>query len=234
MRLDAAVLAPSAATGGLPVRVSVHGDRNYESEDMLAYESGYRVDLGRVSVDVAAFYNSYTNLLSAEPSAPSIEVTGDQVHVVAPLVAANKISGATYGTELFAEWRPASMLKLNGSYTLLRMDIDRDADSLDVSTPDPAGASPRHQYSMRSSLDITRTVQQDLIWRYVGGLHGLAIPGYYSLDARLGWAPTTYLNLAISGQNLTNNAHLEFRPDFVATTPTVVKRTLQVTAKWMF
>jgi iron complex outermembrane receptor protein len=126
------------------------------------------------------------------------------------------------------------MLKLNGSYTLLRMDIDRDPDSLDVSTPDPAGVSPRHQYSVRSSLDITRTVQQDLIWRYVGGLHGLAIPGYYSLDARLGWSPTTHLNLAVSGQNLTNNAHLEFRPDFIATTPTVVKRTLQVTAKWMF
>ena len=78
MRLDAAVLPPSAASGGLPVRVSVHGDRNFESEDMVAYESGYRVNLGRVSFDVAGFHNSYANLLSAEPSAPFVEFAGDQ------------------------------------------------------------------------------------------------------------------------------------------------------------
>ena len=126
------------------------------------------------------------------------------------------------------------MFKLNGAYTFLRMDIDRDADSLDMSSPDPAGASPRHQFSVRSAFDITRTVQQDLTWRYVGGLDGLAVPSYYSLDAHLGWAPTTRLNLVVSGQNLTNNEHLEFRPDFIATTPTVVKRTFQVTAEWMF
>jgi len=235
MRLDALVLPPSVETGGLPVRVSVHGDRNFNSEDLLAYESGYRVNLGRaLSVDVAAFYNSYTDLLSAEPAAPSVDFSRESVHLVAPLVAANKMSGATYGSELFAEWRPAPVFKLSGAYTFLRMDIHRDADSLDASSPDPEGASPRHQFSVRSAVDLPKNLEQDVTWRYVGALDGLMIPGYYSLDAHLGWSPTARLNLSIGGQNLTNNQHLEFRPDFIATTPTVMKRTFQVSARWTF
>jgi iron complex outermembrane receptor protein len=234
MRLDAVVIEPSEATGGLPVRVSVFGDRNFTSEAMVAYESGYRVNLGRLSVDVAAFYNSYTHLLSAEPAAPILEMSGPAIYLTAPLVAANKMSGATYGTELFAEWRPISAFRLNGAYTFLRMDIHRNADSLDVSSPDPDGASPRRQYSVRSSIDFARNIQQDVIWRHVDALHGLAVPGYDVLDARLGWTPMPYLTLSIAGQNLTNNEHIEFRPDFIATTPTVVKRTYHVSARWMF
>jgi outer membrane receptor protein involved in Fe transport len=87
---------------------------------------------------------------------------------------------------------------------------------------------------MRSAIDLTRTIQQDFTWRYVGGLDGLAVPSYYSLDAHLGWAPSKHLNLSIGAQNLTDNQHLEFRPDFIATAPTVVKRTYQLTARWAF
>jgi iron complex outermembrane receptor protein len=235
MRLDAVVLPPSPATGGLPVRVSVHGDRSFESEDLVAYESGYRVNLGgAVSFDVAAFYNSYADLLSAEPIAPSVDFSRPPIHIVAPLVAANKMGGATYGSELFTEWRPMSAFKMSGAYTFLKMDIDRDADSLDLTSPDPDGASPRHQFSMRSAIDLPKNLQQDVIWRYVGALDGLMIPSYYSLDAHLGWAPTRHLHVSIGGQNLTDNRHLEFRPDFIATTPTVVRRTYQLTARWTF
>ena len=235
MWLDAAVLPPSADTGGLPVRVSVLGDRNFESEDLLAYETGYRVNLGRtVSLDVAAFYNSYTDLLSAEPAMPIVDLETGPVHIVAPLVAANKTSGATYGSELFAEWKPVSAFKMTGAYTFLRMDIHRDADSLDMSSPDPEGASPRHQVSVRSAIDLPKNFQQDVTWRYVGRLVGLAIPNYHSLDARFGWSPTPRLNFSISGQNLTDNQHLEFRPDFIATAPTLVKRTFHLTARWTF
>ena len=234
MSLDVAVLQPSAETFGLPVRVSVFGDRQFKSEDMLAYEGGYRVNLGHLSFDLATFYNDYSNLLSAEPKAPTVDVTGAIMHLSAPLIASNKISGATYGSELFAEWRALSALKLSGAYTYLRMDIHRDADSLDVATPDPAGMSPKHQYSVRSALDLGHNLQQDISWRYVDSLSGLAVPSYYSLDARIGWTPVTHLNLSVAGQNLTNNAHIEFRPDFITTTPTVVKRTFQVIARWTF
>ncbi len=187
-----------------------------------------------MSVDLAGFYNSYDDLLSAEPGVPYLAESDQGFHLLAPLVAGNKAGGATWGSEVLAEWRPTSAFKMSSAYTFLRMDIDRDADSLDSTSSDPQGASPRHRLTVRSMFDLSRTVQQDVIWRYVGALDGLGVPSYASLDARLGWAITPKWNLAIAGQNLTNNKHLEFRPDFIATTPTLVRRTVQVTARVTF
>jgi iron complex outermembrane recepter protein len=228
------VLPPSEASGGLPLGISVHGDQDFDAEYLLAYETGYRVKLGgSLSFDIAGFYNSYTNLLSAEPAVPTLDMSSP-IHVVLPLVAANKKSGATYGSELFAEWRPAPVLRINAGYTFLRMDIHSNADSMDVSSPDPDGASPRHQFSLRSAIDLPGNFQQDVTWRYVGRLAGLNVPSYHSLDANLGWFPTSHLFLSIGGHNLTNNRRIEFTPDFITTTPTIVKRTYQVTARWTF
>ncbi len=235
MQLDAAVIPPTLQTGGLPVLVTVMGDRSFQSENVLAYELGYRVRLHKtLSVDLATFYNSYSNLLSAEPGAPFLDPTRLPLHLTAPLVAANKMSGVTYGSEVLAEWRPASSFKLEAAHTFLTMDIRPDADSLDLSSPDPGGASPGHQAYVRSSLDLPRNFRQDVAVRYVGQLEGLSIPSYYSIDATFGWSPTANLDLSVAVQNLTNNRHLEFRPDFIQTTPTPVKRTFQATLKWKF
>jgi iron complex outermembrane recepter protein len=225
MRLSAAVIPPSQATAGLPLLVTVLGDRQFKSEDMVAYETGYRIQPNRTfSVDFATFYNSYTNLLSAEPRTPFVEFDPLPVHINAPLVAENKMSGATYGTELFAEWKAIPKWKLSGAYSFLKMDIHRNADSLDTTTASPGGASPQHQYYLRSSIDLAKNFEQDATLRYVGKLSGLGIPSYYSLDARLGWKATSQLELSIGGQNLLDHRHLEFRPDFINTTPTQVKR----------
>jgi iron complex outermembrane receptor protein len=60
----------------------------------------------------------------------------------------------------------------------------------------------------------------------VDSLPGLGLPSYYSLDAHLGWKPVRNLEFSIGGQNLLDNRHLEFLPDFVNTAPTVVKRSI--------
>jgi iron complex outermembrane receptor protein len=235
MRLTAAVVPPSPQTLGLPLAVAVFGDHRFKSEDMIAYEAGYRVHPSRTfSADFATFYNSYSNLLSAEPQRPFLETSPLPVHLTAPLIAGNKMSGATYGAEAFGEWKANSMWKLAGSYSLLRMNIHRDPGSMDTTSPDPGGASPRHQYYVRSSLDLPKKLEQDLTLRYVAALHGLAIPSYYSLDARFGWKPTANLEFSVAGQNLFNDRHLEFTPDFINTWPTQVKRTFHATVTWNF
>ena len=226
VRLIAAVIPPSAQTGGLPVQATVFGDHNFESEHLAAYEAGYRLQAtASFSVDFATFYNSYSNLLSAEPGTPVVETDPLPVHINAPLVAANKISGPTYGTETFAQWKRLSHWKVSGAFTHLQMNIRRDADSKDTTTPDPSGVNPKYQYYMRSSLDLPKNFQQDVTVRYVSKLAGLNVPSYYSHDAHIGWKATHNLELSFGGQNLLNREHLEFRPDFIATSPTQVKRT---------
>src|SRR5260370_40653512 len=114
------------------------------------------------------------------------------------------------------------------------MDMHRNNESMDVSSNNPAGASPRHQYYFRSSLDLTKKFEQDVTLRYVAALNGLAIPSYYSLDARIGWKPAANVELSLVGQNLFNDRHFEFSPDFINTWPTQVKRTFHVTLTWKF
>jgi iron complex outermembrane receptor protein len=226
VRLNANVIPPSEATLGLPLLATVLGDVHFKSEDLVAYEAGYRIQLGSAfSADFATFYNSYSNLLSAEPRPVFLEMSPAPVHLMMPLVAENKRSGATHGVELFAEWKGIPKWKLAGSYSFLSMDIHNDPNSLDTTSVNPAGSSPQHQYYLRSSLDLSKQFEQDITLRYVHSLDGLAIPSYHSLDARIGWKPTANVEFAVNGQNLTNNRHLEFRPDFISTSPTQVKRT---------
>jgi iron complex outermembrane receptor protein len=146
--------------------------------------------------------------------------------IVIPFVAANKMSGGTYGVELFADWKVLPKWRLTGSYSYLQMDIHKNLDSLDPTPDNPNGSSPRHQWYARSSIDLPKHFDQDTTLRFVDHLPSLGLPGYYSLDAHVGWRPTRNLEFSIGGQNLLDNQHLEFLPDFVNTSPTVVKRSV--------
>jgi iron complex outermembrane receptor protein len=235
MRLITEVIAPSRASGGLPVEIQVLGSPQFKSEDVVAYEAGYRVHPARtLFADFAAFYNSYTNLLTAEPQIPFIETAPLPVHVVAPFLQDNKRSGPTRGAEVFAEWKVLSNMRISGAYTLLEMAIHRDPDSFETFSADPNGSSPRHQYYLRASVDLPKNFEDDFSVRYVYKLVGLAIPSYYSVDAHVGFKPIKNIEVSIGGQNLLDHHHLEFRPDFINTLPTQVKRTFQTTLTWKF
>lgn len=237
MRLNSAVIPPGIppASAPLPTFVAIFGSPQFKSENLLAYELGYRVQAtSTFSADIAAFYNDYDNLLSAEPGTPFLEANPAPFHIVAPFVAANKRSGGTYGAELFADWKVFPKWKLSGSYSYLQMKIRKDPDSLDPTSDAVNGTSPRHQSYVRSSIDLPKNLEQDLIIRYVDRLRSLNVSSYFSLDARLGWRPVKSFELSVSGQNLLNKRHLEFIPDFISTSPTEVRRTFYGTVTWRF
>lgn len=237
LQLNEAVIPPGAPplNSPLPVVEAIFGSSQFGSEDLLAYEVGYRVQAtNSFSLDLAAFYNNYTNLRSAEPGAPILVGSPVPSYVVLPFVASNKMSGGTYGIEPFAEWKILPRWKLMGSYSFLRMNIHKNANSLDP-TPDlPNGLSPRHQYNLRSSLDLPKHFEQDLMLRYVDKLPGLNIPSYYSLDLHIGWKPVSQVQLSFGAQDLLNSQHLEFIPEFINTLPTQVRRTFFGSIAWTF
>jgi iron complex outermembrane receptor protein len=229
LRLNSQVIPPGtpANPSPLPAVVAVFGSRQFNSEDLLAYELGYRVQAtSNLSLDIATFYNNYANLRTAEPGAPFVEGSPAPTDIVIPFVASNKMSGGTYGVELFADWKVIPKWRLAGSYSYLQMDIHKNANSQDPTPDNPNGFSPRHQWYLRSSIDLPKHFEQDTTLRFVDHLPGLNLPNYYSLDAHLGWRPVSSLELSIGGQNLLDNRHLEFLPDFVNTSPTVVKRSI--------
>jgi iron complex outermembrane receptor protein len=255
LRLNSAVIPPGTPLLNptpFPAVVAVFGcgpgsalpcTHQFNSEDLLAYELGYRVQAtSNVSLDIATFYNNYSNLRTAEPGAPFPEGSPAPTDIVIPFLAGNKMSGGTYGVELFADWKVVPKWRLVGSYSYLQMDIHKNANSLDpIPSDNPNGSSPRHQWYLRSSIDLPKHFDQDTTLRFVDHLPGPlpgqnlpSLPSYYSLDAHLGWRPVTGLELSIGGQNLLNNWHFEFMPDFVNTSPTVVKRSVFGSITWKF
>jgi iron complex outermembrane receptor protein len=237
LRLNEAVVPPGTApfNSPLPVVEAIFGSKQFKSEDLLAYELGYRVQATNTfSADIATFYNSYTNLRSAEPGTPFVDANPLPTDVVVPFTASNKMSGGTYGAELFTDWKVLPKWRLMGSYSYLQMNIRKNPDSLDPTPDNPDGASPRHQWYVRSSLDLPKHLEQDVTLRYIDRLPSLNIPSYYSLDANLGWRPISNLALSVGGQNLLNHQHVEFIPEFINTMPTMVKRTFRATITWRF
>ncbi len=237
LRLNSAVIPPGTPSNPtpFPAVVAVFGSHQFNSEDLLAYELGYRVQAtSNVSLDVATFYNNYSNLRTAEPGTPFVEGSPAPTDIVIPFVAGNKMSGGTYGVELIADWKVIPKWRLVGSYSYLQMDIHKNKDSQDPTPDNPNGSSPRHQWYLRSSIDLPKHFEQDTTLRFVDQLPSLNVPRYYSLDAHLGWRPVTKLEVSIGGQNLLNNWHFEFMPDFVNTSPTVGKRSVFGSITWKF
>ena len=237
LRLNEAVVPPGAPPffSPLPVVEAIFGSTQFKSEDLLAYEAGYRVQATKsLSLDIAGFYNSYTHLRSAEPGAPFVEGSPAPTDVVYPFVASNKMGGGTYGVEPFVEWKVLPKWRLLGSYSYLQMDIRKNKSSQDPTADTPDGQSPRHQFFAQSSIDLPKHFEQDLSLRYVDKLPSLNIPGYYSLDFHLGWRPGTHWELSLVGHDLLNSRHLEFIPEFINTTPTQVQRTVSGRIAWKF
>jgi iron complex outermembrane receptor protein len=235
LQLNSGVVPPGGPGNPtpLPAVLAILGNHGFKSEDLLAYELGYRVQFSsNLSADVATFYNQYSNLRTAEPGAPSIQGSPIPTNLLVPFVAENNMGGGTYGSEIFADWRVLHNWRVQGSYSYLQMSLRKNANSLDPLPDNPAGSSPHNEVYFRSSFDLGRHIEHDFIVRHVSSLPGLNIPSYNSVDMHLGWKAASGVELSIGSQNLFNNRHLEFIPDFINTAPTEVKRTVYGQITW--
>jgi iron complex outermembrane receptor protein len=154
------------------------------------------------------------------------------MHLVVPFVASNKMHGGTYGAEIFTEYKVVPRWKVSGSYSYLQMDLRKDLTSMDPTPDNPGLSSPKHQFYVRSSLDVLRHLDHDFTVRYVDDLSGINIPSYYSVDTHFGYALPQGFGLSIGSQNLLNHQHLEYIPDFINTAPTQVKRSIYGSITW--
>jgi iron complex outermembrane recepter protein len=195
-----------------PTFSRVIGSAAFVPEKLLAYELGYRLQpTSRLFLDITAFYNRYTDLLSLEPGTSFTEAMPPPVHVIVPLFIRNGLHGEGYGMELAADWQPFDWWRMSGVYSYLQLNLTRDMDSLDASTVRfTEGSSPTHQLSLRSFLSLPGHVEFDLVWRYVDHLPSQGVSSYLTLDARLGWRPLPSLTVAVVGQNLLTDHHAEF------------------------
>ena len=200
-RYDRDLFEPSPAFGTL-----LAGNSSFQSETVIAYELGYRTQLGqRASGSLSAFYNDYDNLrsLGSQGAAGTL-----------PIGFQNNLRAQTYGFELSANYQVTAGWRLHAGYDLLEEDIGIGRGG-DISKGLNETADPQQQVFARSTMDLPARTELDAELRWIdtvhnnnGGTPGV-VPAYAELNLRLAWHLTKNLELSIVGQNLLHARHAE-------------------------
>lgn len=189
------------------------GNPNALSEIVYAFEAGYRVEpISSLQFDIAGYYNLYRDVFSLElnPANP----------LGVPLSWANLMEGDGYGIELSVSWRPVDWWTLRVGYTWGELHIEALPGStsaglpVGIGNPNVSGGLPENQLQIVSTLDLPKGLQFDTQVYYVDDIPLFAIDSYFRLDLRLGWQATKWLELYVSGMNLTQNVHQEWAYEF--------------------
>jgi iron complex outermembrane receptor protein len=196
-RIDNDFFAP-----GTPPFVLLQGGTNFASEELMAYELGYRIQPHeRLSLSLAAYYHDYDKLRSTEQVNPPAPF---------PIVIGNGQEGESYGLELTADYRLTDWWRLRAGYNEMRSEIRAKPGSTDTSNGSNESHDPNRQFSLRSSWDLPGRLELDAAFRYVSKIANQSVPDYAELDLRLAWRATADVELSVVGQNLLHDRHAEF------------------------
>lgn len=209
-RAEADVRKPLPSTTAPPgVLLRAEGADGFESEDLMAWEIGYRVRPATgLTVDATAFFNDYDDLRTVEPGA----VLADALprYLIQPFRAANLLEGRAWGVELAVGWQVSERWRLRGGYSYLDIDLDPKPGSNDVTARDHEGSSPEHQWFVVSQWDLPYRFSVDALLRWVDRLETRGIDAYAALDLRVAWQASRAWQLSVAAQNLTESRHAEF------------------------
>jgi iron complex outermembrane receptor protein len=210
-----AVRTPNRIERELTLQGVLAPSPDFASEKLWAYEIGYRVQPSpRATLSVSTYYNVYDDLR-----------TDGLTNLALPIVLQNGMRGRGYGVEVWGEYRLTSWWRLKGGVNAQHRDLSVKPGLIDISALQAAGFDPAYQAQLRSSMNLSPTVEFDATVRDVDRTKGPALgvdaPGYIEADARLGWRVTPRWEVALDGYNLLNPHHLELNDTSTAPLRTV-------------
>jgi iron complex outermembrane receptor protein len=192
--------------------VRLTGTPKIESEDVYAYEAGYRVrPSANTSFDVAGFYNHYENVIRGDPFHPPV-MDGGLLAKTIPYE--NSLNGNTKGIEVSAAYQPAERLRLRGTYSYIHFSFTAVDPELGVQAPDStlSDRTPAHQAYLATELRLPWHLESNTAVRFVDRL-SIGVASYTQFDSSLGWSPNPKLRLSGDVENLLDHKHTEFIAD---------------------
>jgi iron complex outermembrane recepter protein len=195
----------------MPLELRIVGNPDFNSEDVMAHELGFRFEpTDRFTLDVAAYYNHYGSLSSFEFAGTPFFSPDPVPHIVVPVRYVNKLHGDTEGIEMSARWKASHRWKLVANVTKAAGRL-----SLDPSSTDPLSTSnadfPRHQVSLYSNYDAGKGLEIDGAMHWVDSEASGELGARTRFDLRLGWKPRPGMELSLSVQNVLNQSRPESR-----------------------
>ncbi|MEP7362443.1 MAG: TonB-dependent receptor [Acidobacteriota bacterium] len=196
----------------LPLYVRLIGDGNFNSEQLIGYEFGYRRFLRKGGfLNFASFHNRYDDLLSVESRPLAPESDPPPTRLVLPLYLRNGVRATTSGFEIAALWDLRKWWRVRGNYSFMGLDARNKPGSNDASTVRQLeGDSPAHKVIVQSAFDLPHGFQADLAFRYVSSIPDYQVPGYSTGDVRVGRRMGRNFDLSLVGQNLLQPSHVEY------------------------
>lgn len=195
---------------------------SFQSEELLAYELGYRGQLNSdMTLSISTYYNIYND----------IRTTGTSAGGVPPLSLQNGRSGHTYGVEAWATYRTAEWVRLDAGINAMEKKTHVAIGQVDLIPNQHIGNDPGIQASLRSTIFVTPEVDLNFAVRTVGDLPSPAVPAYTEVGARFSCRALPNLGLAVSGENLLNANHPEVGD---AASRRLVRRSFFGTVRWTY
>lgn len=188
------------------VRVVARGNKDFESEDLFAYEIGARRQFAEnLSVDVSAFYFLYRNLQSFEGE-PEV-VLNPEPSILLDVVGANKLKGESHGVELSVDWRPTPNWRLVANLTYIELNFYGSETTDDLSTGSAFFGNLERtdpmQVGVRSLLNLPYNLEFDSHLRWVDNIKATVdLDASTKLDLRLGWGITESVAVDLIARNL--------------------------------
>jgi iron complex outermembrane receptor protein len=215
--------------GSPPFLTLLKGGADYRSEDVIAYELGYRAQVSsNLMLAISSFYNRYNDVRSTTFTPTTI----------LPLFFANALEGSTDGLELSANYQVSEAWMLHAGYTLLLEHLEVKPGQTDLNAALNETSDPRHQASIRSSINLPMHLQWDAGVRWVDTLHNNngavvgTVPSYFELNTRIAWQASHGLELSLTGENLLHDRHPEY--GFPGPTRVEIERSVYGRLAWRF
>jgi iron complex outermembrane receptor protein len=220
--------------GNTTAILRVYGNPQLKAEEIRDFEAGYRVQASkRLSFDVATFLSYYRDLQTDEPATPFVDTVAGQPRLILPIILNYKAHARNYGGEAFASWTASSRWQLNAGFSLLHMNITRDASSQDTGVEASRGNSPKHEFQIRSRFTPRPRWDWDASLIYAGRLDGISVPAVPRVDTRLAYRIGEKIELSVAGSNLLQPRHDEFN-DQAGLLHTPVERRVFAKVTWRF
>jgi len=205
---DLDLVIPAGPVNGEPSFLSVVGNPDLQSEHILAYELGYRVEpVPTLSLDLALYYNQYNNLIVSSPT--TVQVLPNEILLLSDFI--NGPNAETHGAELSAKWQPVRIWTISAGVT--------ETHGSEVAV----NATPEHLFNIQSRMNLPHRIEFDSgLYHYsslgIGQDTGdpafvpvQGVPTLNRVDVGVGWHPASRWTFSVWGRNLQSDKHVETR-----------------------
>lgn len=231
-RLEQDVFLTAIADAGN--RYTIVGNSDFDSEELIAYEIGYRNQITQAfSIDTAAYFNDYDKLAAFNTLTPFVVNDGvNPPYLFRPYNYLNAVEGQIYGFELTAGWNIRRNWKLSANYSY--NDINLHSDNANLVNPEAdENGTPHHQASLRSNWDVNEKLSLNTSLYYVGEMNQNNTGDYVRVDMNLGWKINDSMQFNLVGQNLLEDRHREYGSS-TGINATEIERSIFAKLTWQF